>query len=259
MRRRLTGRDEVRDTVRSWREFRSQVGANPTDPHGSRGKLVCPPSRMRQPPRVPAWARVAPRTCRGRGLVRRLLSALTSCLLAIAARPAVAPAPAAVFINQLPVPADRLGRLRRYFRLRIPDGNWWYDPRSGAFGRRGGPTLAFLLAALALGGPVAADACPGEGALFINNRALHPADVRALASWSPSPPVATPSTATATSPSTAAPCWSTWSSWPTPTAAAAAPPPAPGSAAACPSTPPAWPDTATELDPETGALVMTFR
>jgi len=64
---------------------------------------------------------------------------------------------------------------------RIPDGEYWYDPRTGASGRWGGPALAFLPAGLALGGAVPANASGGgQGSLtgvFMNGREVHPIDV----------------------------------------------------------------------------------
>jgi len=67
---------------------------------------------------------------------------------------------------------------------RLEDGAYWYDPRTGAAGRWGGPTLAFLPPGLTLGGPLPADASGGgQGNLtgvFINGRELHPVDVAGL-------------------------------------------------------------------------------
>jgi TolB-like protein len=67
---------------------------------------------------------------------------------------------------------------------RLPDGEYWYDPGTGASGRWGGPTLAFLPAGLDLGGRLPADASGGgQGVLtgvFINGRELHPVDVLGL-------------------------------------------------------------------------------
>jgi hypothetical protein len=67
---------------------------------------------------------------------------------------------------------------------RINDGDYWYDARTGASGRWGGPTLAFLPTGLDLGGSVPANASGGgQGMLtgvFINGRELHPLDVAGL-------------------------------------------------------------------------------
>jgi hypothetical protein len=67
---------------------------------------------------------------------------------------------------------------------RIPNGRYWYDPLTGASGRWGDPTLAFLQAGLDLGGPVPANASGGGRGLltgvFVNGRELHPLDVAGL-------------------------------------------------------------------------------
>ena len=75
---------------------------------------------------------------------------------------------------------ETLEKLERYVG-RIPDGDYWYDPRTGSSGRWGGPTLAFLPAGLELGGAVPANASGGgQGNLtgvFMNGREVHPVDV----------------------------------------------------------------------------------
>ncbi|HUM13782.1 MAG TPA: hypothetical protein VLT82_22735 [Myxococcaceae bacterium] len=89
------------------------------------------------------------------------------------------------FNNRALAPAE-LATLERLERGvgRLDDGAYWYDPRTGASGRWGGPTLAFLPPGLTLGGPLPADASGGgQGTLtgvFINGRELHPLDVLGL-------------------------------------------------------------------------------
>jgi hypothetical protein len=65
-----------------------------------------------------------------------------------------------------------------------PEGEYWYDPMSGAAGQWGGPTLGFLPAKLDLGGPLPANASGGgEGkvtGVFINGREIHPVDYKVL-------------------------------------------------------------------------------
>jgi hypothetical protein len=89
------------------------------------------------------------------------------------------------FNNRLLGPAE-LATLEKLERGvgRLDVGAYWYDPRTGASGRWGGPTLAFLPPGLTLGGPLPADASGGgQGTLtgvFINGRELHPVDVVGL-------------------------------------------------------------------------------
>jgi hypothetical protein len=78
---------------------------------------------------------------------------------------------------------ETLARIERAIG-NLPDGDYWYDPGTGASGRWGGPTLAFLVAGLDLGGQLPADASGGGRgtltAVFVNGRELHPVDVAGL-------------------------------------------------------------------------------
>ncbi len=65
-------------------------------------------------------------------------------------------------------------------RAPLPDGTYWYDPISGAWGAQGGPTLGFRRAALQIGGPLRGNASNGHTGVFVNGRELHRLDVRAL-------------------------------------------------------------------------------
>ncbi len=68
---------------------------------------------------------------------------------------------------------------------RLPDGNFWYDSRSGAAGIWGGPALALLPAGLTLGGPMPANCSRGGTHVFVNGRELHPLDVARLSQLGP--------------------------------------------------------------------------
>jgi hypothetical protein len=71
----------------------------------------------------------------------------------------------------------------------VPEGRYWYDAMTGAAGRWGGPTTAFLPPGLPLAGAMPAQASGGgDGRLtgvFVNGRELHPLDVRGLQNWVP--------------------------------------------------------------------------
>ena len=117
-----------------------------------------------------------------------LLTALLTTGVAVAEQPPAKKASAqrkVRFNDRLLGPAEleTLERLERRVG-RLDDGAYWYDPRTGASGRWGGPTLAFLPPGLTLGGPVPANASGGgQGMLtgvFINGRELHPLDVVGL-------------------------------------------------------------------------------
>ncbi len=87
-----------------------------------------------------------------------------------------------VVINRHPIPADTLRLLEEHFRTVIPDGRYWYDAMSGAWGLEGGHTRGFTLAGLPLGGRLPADISGGGTGVFINGRELHPLDVQGLQS-----------------------------------------------------------------------------
>jgi hypothetical protein len=85
-----------------------------------------------------------------------------------------------VIVNEVQVDEDTLTALERQFGLRIEDGEYWYDPYSGAWGLPGGPTAGFIPAGLNLGGLLQEDASGGGTGVFINGRELHPQEVAGL-------------------------------------------------------------------------------
>lgn len=98
------------------------------------------------------------------------------------------PSPAksrSVFINQARLGEDKLRALEARYQFRIPNGRYWYDKVSGAWGMQGGPTLGFTLPGLDLGGPLRVDASGGRTGVFINGRELHAQDVAALQQLGP--------------------------------------------------------------------------
>jgi hypothetical protein len=90
------------------------------------------------------------------------------------------PAGRNVTVNRKKLGAAEIEKLERGFQVRILDGAYWYDAASGAWGIEKGPTMGFLPARLALGGPLPADASGGGTGVFVNGRELHPLDVAAL-------------------------------------------------------------------------------
>lgn len=85
-----------------------------------------------------------------------------------------------VVVNGQQVTSAELAALEVHYRLQIADGRYWYDRVSGAAGPAGGPTLAFIMPGLDLGGPMAPDASAGSTGVFINGRELPPYDLIAL-------------------------------------------------------------------------------
>src|SRR5262249_58535003 len=85
-----------------------------------------------------------------------------------------------VVINRTCLSDAKIYALERNFQVRIPDGNYWYDRVSGAWGVEDGPTAGFILPNLDLGGPLRADASGGRTGVFVNGRELPILDVQAL-------------------------------------------------------------------------------
>jgi hypothetical protein len=104
--------------------------------------------------------------------------------------PATAPSARRIEINGRPITAQGLrtvAALEASSGGQLPDGSYWYDGRSGALGRWGGPTLTVIPAGLELGAPLPANASGGGSGrvtgVFINGRELHPMDVQLLSAF----------------------------------------------------------------------------
>ena len=84
-------------------------------------------------------------------------------------------------INGIELTAAELDRIRQQTGFTIPQGRWWYDKISGAWGADGGPAAGFTKPGLDMGGPLKPDASQGTGFLsrfnrtkvFVNGRELH--------------------------------------------------------------------------------------
>ncbi|CAN5849236.1 hypothetical protein BH23GEM7_BH23GEM7_08290 [soil metagenome] len=85
-----------------------------------------------------------------------------------------------VIINGVQLSDAEVQAIEQRYRVRLQDGSYWYDRRSGAWGYRGGPTLGVAPAGLDLGGPLAADASNGNTGVFVNGRRLHLQEVLQL-------------------------------------------------------------------------------
>ncbi len=89
-----------------------------------------------------------------------------------------------VVVNGKSLSGAELKNLRRTLSVpdgaAIPRGKYWYDPFSGLWGKRGGPTMGQIPPGLDLGGPLRADASGGKTGVFINGREIHPQDLAYL-------------------------------------------------------------------------------
>jgi hypothetical protein len=90
-----------------------------------------------------------------------------------------------VTINRVRLADGEVGALEQRFQIRLPDGSYWYDKRSGAWGVEGGPAAGLAPAGLAMGGALRADASHGNTRVFVNGRELHTIDVMRLQQLGP--------------------------------------------------------------------------
>jgi len=86
--------------------------------------------------------------------------------------------------------AQTLARLESIGGVRLPDGRYWYDTVSGAFGEWGHPAAALIGAGHDLGPPLPANASSGTSGVYINGRRLQHAEVQVLSAmirypWQP--------------------------------------------------------------------------
>lgn len=109
------------------------------------------------------------------GLV--LLIAAALCCAAAAARADT------VRVNGKALSRNTLAALQKVYG-RIPAGRYWYDPYSGFWGVRGGPSIGRILPGLRLGGPLRPSASGGGNGrltgVFINGREIHPQEYMIL-------------------------------------------------------------------------------
>jgi hypothetical protein len=97
-----------------------------------------------------------------------------------APRVAVRPGRPAVVINGVALSDREVTALTAHYDVRPRPGRYWYDRVCGAWGYEGGPTVAFALAGVAVGGPLRQHASNGNTGVIVNGRELPDQDVRAL-------------------------------------------------------------------------------
>ncbi|MFY9571099.1 MAG: hypothetical protein WAV20_06870 [Blastocatellia bacterium] len=138
-----------------------------------------------QPDRI-LRANVLRSTCLPRLIWRQiLLILLFAMMLGTGGKPGAAQASQStgyrsVVINRVRLTDETVQALEQLFQGRVPDGDYWYDKVSGAWGMESGPTKGFIHPRLKIGGPLRADASKGRTGVFVNGRELHRLDVLAL-------------------------------------------------------------------------------
>lgn len=90
-----------------------------------------------------------------------------------------------VVINHARLTDQAVRGIEQQWKTQIPDGRYWYDRVSGAWGLEGGPTAGWIPPGLDLGGPLRADASNGNTGVFVNGRELPMQDVAGLMQITP--------------------------------------------------------------------------
>lgn len=106
-----------------------------------------------------------------KSLLRSIRTLVALASLAACATPAAADA-RDVFVNGVRLADDTLAALEEAYRTSIPAGRYWYDARSGLWGRQGGPAAGQIQPGLELGGPLQEEASDGNTQVFVNGRRL---------------------------------------------------------------------------------------
>ena len=97
------------------------------------------------------------------------------------------PSSRSVIVNGQEIGQRDLAALDFQNRAPIPNGYYWYDRISGAWGYQGGPCEGFIASSMALGGQLRSDASNGDTGVFVNGRQLHRRDVAELRKLGPVP------------------------------------------------------------------------
>jgi len=77
-----------------------------------------------------------------------------------------------IVVNGVALSVEKVRALQQIYPVAIAPGRYWYDVISGAYGREGEPIAGQMIAGLALGGKLRADASGGTAGVFINGRQI---------------------------------------------------------------------------------------
>jgi hypothetical protein len=85
-----------------------------------------------------------------------------------------------IVVNGERLRPETIQALEQQYRVPLQSGRYWYDRVSGLWGYEGGPAIGQVQPGLSLGGTLRANASGGGTHVFVNGRALHPADIAYL-------------------------------------------------------------------------------
>jgi hypothetical protein len=88
-----------------------------------------------------------------------------------------------VYFNGTRLDDQTLVALQSKVGIQLPDGNFWYDVKSGAAGDMGGPAVVFFPAGLQFCGTLPTMASGGGTSVMVNGRILSPADLMNIQSF----------------------------------------------------------------------------
>ena len=111
--------------------------------------------------------------------MRKTLIALLASLITLAANVASAGAHS-VFINGVRQSDQAVHALENAYRTRVADGDYWYDTRSGLWGREGSPVAGQIHPGLPFGGRMREQASNGDTGVLVNGRRLPRAELYTL-------------------------------------------------------------------------------
>lgn len=114
-------------------------------------------------------------------MLHRIILLPALLLIAVAYRSAIA---SEVWVNDERLTDVQLEKLAVSIGARVQAGRYWYDEKTGAWGKHCGPGLGLVQPGLHIGGRLKADASCGQSGVFVNGRELHQQDVLLLQSLS---------------------------------------------------------------------------
>lgn len=88
--------------------------------------------------------------------------------------------PCEVIINRKALGRAHIQQIQQKLGAKLLCGRFWYDARSGAWGRESGPAKGLLPAGLPVGGRLWVRASAGNTGVVVNGRELHRTDVARL-------------------------------------------------------------------------------
>jgi len=77
-----------------------------------------------------------------------------------------------VIVNGKTLSSKTVQTLEFYYKIKIQNGRYWYDRKSGLWGIEGQPARGIILTGMNLGGSLKADASAGKSGVFINGREI---------------------------------------------------------------------------------------